>query len=126
MPNVSLRGVRVLVVEDEMMISMLLEDMLNDLGCTPIGPATRIEPALKLVAQNGFDVAILDVNLDGAETYQIAAELAARAIPFVFASGYSADRLRDEYRSVPSLRKPFQQHELEQTLSAALGGPVAI
>jgi CheY-like chemotaxis protein len=127
MPSVSLSGVRVLVVEDEMMVSMLLEDMLADLGCIAVGPATRVKPTLALVEQtgfdgkNGFDIAILDVNLNGDESYPIADALAARAIPFVFASGYSERRLREEYRNIPSLRKPFQQQELERTLAVALG-----
>ena len=121
MSSISLSGVRVLVVEDEMMVSMLLEDMLSDIGCTPVGPATRMEPALKLIEHAGFDAAILDVNLNGHETYPIADALAARAIPFVFASGYSTSRLRDKYRNIPSLRKPFRQQELEGTLAAALG-----
>ena len=120
-PNVSLSGVRVLVVEDEMMVSMLLQDMLSDIGCTAVGPATRVEPALKLIEDAGFDVAILDVNLNGDETYPIAEALVARAIPFVFASGYSPGRLRRQYRSIPALAKPFRQRELEQTLAAALG-----
>jgi hypothetical protein len=69
------------------------------------------------------------VNLHGDETYPIADALAARAIPFVFASGYSAGRLRKEYRGVPSLQKPYQQQELERTLAAALsrvGGRVLL
>lgn len=120
MTSVSLSGWRVLVVEDEMMVSMLLEDMLADFGCTLVGPATRMEPALRLVENAEFDVAILDVNLNGDETYPIADALAARAIPFVFSSGYGAGRLHEEYRSIPSLQKPFQQHQLERTLAAAL------
>jgi CheY-like chemotaxis protein len=85
--NVGLSEVRVLIVEDEMMVAMLLEDMLAEIGYTPVGPAVRIEPALKLVEQGGFDIAILDVNLDGHDSYPIADALAARSIPFVFASG---------------------------------------
>jgi len=99
---------------------MLLQDMLSDIGCTPVGPARRMGPALKLIEHAVFDIAILDVNLNGDESYPIADALAARAIPFVFASGYSADSLREKYRSIPSLQKPFQQHELEQTLAAVL------
>ena len=120
MTNVSLAGVRVLVVEDEMMVAMLLEDMLSDIGCTPVGPAGRMESALRLIEQAGFDIAILDVNLNGVETYPIADALAARAIPFVFASGYSADALRKEYRRILCLQKPFHERELEQTLAAVL------
>lgn len=120
MTNVGLSGVRVLIVEDEMMVAMLLEDMLSDIGCTPVGPASRTGPALKLIEHAGLDIAILDVNLNGDETYLLADALAARKIPFVFASGYSAGGLREKYRSIPFLQKPFQQRELEQTLDAVL------
>jgi two-component SAPR family response regulator len=94
--------------------------MLSDIGCTPVVPARSIEPALKLMEDAGFDIAILDVNLNGEEVHPIADALAARAIPFVFASGYSTYGLREEYRSIPSLQKPFQQRKLEQTLAAVL------
>ena len=120
MTNVSLAGVRVLVVEDEMMVAMLLEDMLSDIGCTPLGPAKTVKSALKLIEDVGFDVALLDVNLNGEETYPIANTLAARAVPFVFASGYSAGGLRAKFRSIPFLQKPFQQQELERALAAVL------
>jgi len=119
-PFVGLAGLRVLIVEDEMMVSMLLEDMLSDLGCTPIGPATQVERALSLVENGDFDVAILDVNLNGKETYPIADVLAARAIPFVFASGYAAGSLPEQYRNIPALQKPFQQQELKRMLTEAL------
>jgi CheY-like chemotaxis protein len=100
--DVSLTGVRALVVEDEMMVSMLLEDMPSDIGCTPVGRAAKMDRALKSIENAGFDVAILDVDLNGTETYPIADALAARGIPFVFASGYTVGRLREEYRSIPS------------------------
>jgi DNA-binding NtrC family response regulator len=122
--NASLSGVRVLVVEDEMMVSMLLEDMLADIGYTPVGPATRVESALKLIEEGGFDIAILDVNLNGEESYPVADALTARAIPFVFASGYNG--LRQKYRSIPSLQKPFRQSDLEQILAGALSGRSAL
>jgi CheY-like chemotaxis protein len=124
--NVSLAGVRVLVVEDEMMVAMLLEDMLSDIGCTPVGPARTVKSALKLIEQAGFDIAILDLNLSGDETYPIADVLAARAIPFAFASGYVSSGLRQEYRRIPFLQKPFQQRELAQILAAVLSGRPAL
>ena len=111
-----------LVVEDEMMVSMLLEDMLSDIGCIPVGPARRTEAALRLVGEGGFDIAILDVNLNGDETYPIADAVAARGIPFVFASGYSAGLLREKYKAIPLIQKPFRLRELEQTLARALSG----
>lgn len=120
MTKVSLAGVQVLVIEDEMMVAMLLEDMLSDIGCTQVGPARTVKSALKLIEHAEFDIAILDVNLNGDETYPIAEALTARGIRFVFASGYSAGGLRKEYRSIPFLQKPFQQRELEQALAAVL------
>lgn len=111
-----------LVVEDEIMISMLLEDMLSDMGCIPVGPAARIESALKLIENAKFDAAILDANLNGRESYPVADALAARAIPFVFASGHSAARRPEKYWGVPSLEKPFQQDDLQRALAAALSG----
>jgi CheY-like chemotaxis protein len=120
--NISLAGLQVLVVEDEMMVAMLLEDMLSDIGCTPVGPARTVKSALKLIEQAVFDIVILDVNLNGDETYPIADALATRAIPFAFASGYATSGLRKEYRSIPFLQKPFQQRELEQVLAAVLSG----
>jgi CheY-like chemotaxis protein len=108
-----------------MMVSMLLEDMLQDLGCIPIGPATGVEPALKLVDDANFDVGVLDVNLNGKETYDIADALTARAIPFAFATGYGIGRLPEKYVGIPTLRKPFQQYELERTLTEVLKGTQA-
>jgi two-component SAPR family response regulator len=84
-----------------------------------------MKPALNLIEHSEFDIAILDLKLNGDETYPIADALAAHAIPFVFASGYGAGRLPEKYRLIPSLQKPFHQQELERTLIAALGQPPA-
>jgi|SRR5579871_109481 len=113
-------GVRVLVVEDEMMLAMLMEDMLADIGHTPVGPVTRVDNALKMIDEGGFDAAILDINLNGQDSYPVADALTAQAIPFVFASGYSAGRLREKYRAIPSVQKPFLQSELQRVLNTAL------
>jgi CheY-like chemotaxis protein len=115
-----LRDRRVLLVEDEMMVAMLVEDMLSDFGCAVIGPATRVDDALKLVGEGKIDVAILDVNLNGHETYPVADALVALGIPFVFATGYGAGSLRDGYKERPTLQKPFQQHDLVRALALAL------
>jgi CheY-like chemotaxis protein len=73
-----LSGRRVLLVEDEMMVAMLVEDMLSDFGCHVLGPASRLEEALRLADAGEIDVAILDVNLNGQETYPVADALAAK------------------------------------------------
>lgn len=111
---------RVLLVEDEMMVAMLVEDMLSDFGCEVIGPAARLEEAVRLASEGRIDVAILDVNLNGQETYPVADVLAGRGVPFVFATGYGAGSLRDGYRDRPTLQKPFQQRDLVRALALAL------
>lgn len=116
-----LSGRRVLLVEDEMMVAMLVEDMLSDFGCHVLGPAARLEEALRLADAGEIDVAILDVNLNGQETYPVADALAAKGVPFVFATGYGAGSLREAYRGRPTLQKPFQQRDLVRTLAVALG-----
>ena len=116
-----LNGMRVLVVEDEAAISMLLEDMLMDFGCEVVGPAARLSSALDLSRSETFGVAILDVNLAGEAIYPVAEVLAGRGIPFVFSTGYGGAGIKDPYRDRPVVQKPFSQHELKKTLLAALG-----
>jgi CheY-like chemotaxis protein len=118
----SLAGKRVLVVEDELMIRMLLQDMLTDLGCTLAGEAGRIDEALELARDGEFDVAILDVNLNGQPISPVVEVLLARGLPFVFATGYGARGVPEPYRHNPTLQKPFQSDALAQAIEAAAPG----
>ena len=86
--NSSLYGRRVLVVEDEMIVAWLLEDMLADFGCTIVGPAARIDQALAMIKAEALDAAVLDVNLNGQQSYPLADALVTRGVPFVFSTGY--------------------------------------
>jgi CheY-like chemotaxis protein len=113
-------GKRILIVEDELMIRMLLEDMLNELGYSVAAEAAHIDEALTAAKDVELDVAILDVNLHGRSIAPIAAILAARGIPFVFATGYGEQGVPDGYRDRPTLRKPFQKDALGQSLDRAL------
>jgi CheY-like chemotaxis protein len=113
---------RVLVVEDELMIRMLLEDMLAELGYTVAAEAGRIEEALQAAKTADFDLAILDVNLDGEPVLPVADALVARGMPFVFATGYGERGVPDPYRDRPMLKKPFQMEGLKQMLQSALEG----
>ena len=115
-------GKRILVVEDEAMIRMLLADMLEELGFTIAGEAGRIEEALAAAKTLDFDLAILDVNLNGATIAPVAAALAERRRPFVFATGYGLNDLPEGFRDRPALRKPFQMEELRSTMEKALAG----
>ncbi len=114
-------GRRVLLVEDEAMIAMLLEDMLGDLGCEVVGPAYALDPALALAAgDNAIDVAILDVNLAGRPVFELADALRGRGVPMVFSTGYGPRGLRDIDRDVPVLGKPFHALGLAVALRRAL------
>ena len=107
-------GLRVLLVEDENLVALLLEDMLAELGHTVIGPVARLNKALEMAQQEAFDVAILDININGGDTYPVADALASRDIPFVFSTGYGKNSLRPPYNDCPTLQKPFRQDDLKE------------
>jgi CheY-like chemotaxis protein len=105
------------LVEDEMLVAWLLEDMLADLGCAVVGPASSVKQALAMIDAEAIDAAVLDVNLNGQMSYPIADALVARGVPFVFSTGYDKDTLLDGYRTFPVLQKPFHRAELSDTLA---------
>jgi CheY-like chemotaxis protein len=111
-----LAGLRVLVVEDEMMVSMLIEDMLTDLGCLVVGPASRLDEAIELATASELDCAVLDVNLGGQPIFPLADLLRERGRPFAFATGYGDAGLRDVDRGTPVLQKPFREGDLARVL----------
>jgi CheY-like chemotaxis protein len=113
-PN--LQGLRVLVVEDEMMVSMLIEDMLSDLACVVVGPASRLDEAIELVGRVELDCAVLDVNLGGQPIFPLADLLRERGVPFAFATGYGDAGLRDADRGSLVLQKPFREGDLARVL----------
>jgi CheY-like chemotaxis protein len=106
-----LAGRRVLVVEDEMLILMMTEDLLADLGCTSVVAAATVDRALALIGANDFDLAVLDMNLSGDRTDAVADAFAAKGVPFVFATGY-AGHMWEGYDDRPVLTKPYQPHQL--------------
>ena len=117
----ALTGVRVLLVEDESLIAMLLEDSLVDLGCEEVMVAPRLEQALALAETAAVDLAILDVNLNGTPSFPVAEVLTTRGVSFVFATGYASGSVPAAFQAVPMLHKPFRSHDLERALEAALG-----
>jgi CheY-like chemotaxis protein len=112
----TLTSLKVLVVEDEALVSMLVEDMLTDLGCTIVGPAAEIEEALRLANSADIDAALLDVNLGGRPIFPVADALKARGVPFAFASGYGEAGLTDDHRGATVLQKPFREADLRRVL----------
>lgn len=111
---------RVLVVEDEMLVAMMIEDMLIELGFEIVGPATRLQRALHLAHEESFDFAVLDVNLANERSFPVAMVLRERGIPFVFATGYGSPGLTDGFRDTVTLQKPFQKQQLSRAISTAL------
>jgi CheY-like chemotaxis protein len=113
-------GRRILVVEDEAMIAMLMEDMLRDLGCFVVGPAHGLTEALDLVRGPAeVDAAVLDVNLGGVPCFALADELRGMGVPLIFSTGYGDGGLREVDRGAPVLQKPFRSDDLARALAEA-------
>ncbi len=113
-------GFRVLVVEDEALISMLIEDMLADIGCKCVDVAASVEGAMEALTKAEPDFAMLDINLNGKRSFPVADFLRSREIPFVFLSGYGSRGLGESYADAKVLQKPFQLGDLETALEDAL------
>ncbi len=118
-------GFRVLVVEDEALISMLIEDMLADIGCTCVDVAPSVEAAMEALTKADPDFAMLDINLNGKRSFPVADLLKSREIPFVFLSGYGSRYLDDCCAGAQILRKPFVLGDLEHIIEKALRRPAA-
>jgi|ERR1043165_9911635 CheY-like chemotaxis protein len=115
-----LQGIRVLLVEDEGLVAMSVEDMLSELGCTVAAQASSLPEALERAKTGGFEVAVLDVSLNGKQVFPVAELLSEHGIPFAFASGYGRAGLPDGFRNRPVVSKPFQIEELSAALAIAL------
>lgn len=112
-----LKGVHILLVEDEPLLAMAAEDVLAGLGAEVLGPAANVESALRLVAQRGFDIAILDVNLRGERIDPVADELAAQGATFLFTTGHGREALPAGHQDRPWLAKPFTEAALTTMLA---------
>ena len=112
----------ILIVEDELMIRMLLEGMLTDLGHSVAAEAGGLDEAISLAKQAEFDLAVLDVNLNGTPVTPVVEILVERGVPFIFASGYGQRGLPEGYRTAPILQKPFQADALEEAINALANG----
>lgn len=115
-----LRGKRVLVVEDEALIAVMVEDMLLEMGSEVVGPAATIEGALALARSEAIDAAVLDVNVRGERIDPVAEALMARGVPVLFATGYGEVRLASGI-PVTVIDKPYTQEKLARGLAAAMG-----
>lgn len=123
-----LRDKRVLVVEDEALVAMLVEDGLVDAGARVLGPASSVDEALQLIEtamlDGGLSAAVLDMNLNGEAVTPVANRLAALGVPFLFATGYDRDLDRGDYTAVPLLEKPFDPTMLVAAVEALASAKV--
>jgi CheY-like chemotaxis protein len=115
-----LEGKIVLVVEDETIVSFLIEDMLGELGCDTVWQAGSVPEALQLLEQRTPDAVVLDANLSGQFAFPIAMRLAEANIPFIFATGYGRSGIPNEWASRPVIQKPFTRDTLEAALRRLL------
>jgi PAS domain S-box-containing protein len=106
-------GKRVLLVEDEMLVAMMMKDMLTDLGFSVVGPFSRIAEALPVAKSDDLEAAVLDINLNGELVYPVAEALVTRGVPVVFVTGYGAESIDDRFAEVPVLQKPIERQVLE-------------
>jgi CheY-like chemotaxis protein len=111
---------RILVLEDEFLVLMMIEGMLADSGFRHVETATTVTKALALLSAQQFDAAMIDLNLRGENSYDVADQLVAKRIPFFFCTGNSASDMSEEYRSHPALRKPFDERGLAKIFSQIL------
>lgn len=113
-------GGSVFLVEDEVMIRMMVADMLEELGYRIAAESGEVGEAVRLAQSTEFDIAILDVNVNGKVISPVAEVIQARNRPFVFATGYGAQGLPEEFRGRPTLQKPFQMETLALVLQTVL------
>lgn len=118
-----LKGLRVLVVEDEALVAMMTCDYLEDMGYHVVGPYPSVEKALQAIESDRVDCAVLDINLGGGHTsLPVAQALKVRSTPFLFATGYGASGIKVEFPAAPVLSKPFSEHQLAKALEDLLSG----
>jgi CheY-like chemotaxis protein len=117
----SIEGARVLLVEDEAIIAMTAEDMLEELGCVTVATAANLQEAMSCAERDDFDVALLDINLNGQQSLPVAARLREAGRPFVFTTGYGAAGLGADFADAPLVTKPYQIGDLKAAIGQALG-----
>ena len=121
-----LAGARILVVEDEVLVSMLIEDTLGESGCDLVGPARSVAEGVALAEQEALSAAVLDVNVEGGAVFPVAEALRRRGIPYLFITGYQRSELPPSHRNAPALEKPFGEEMLIDAIKSLVGAAAPI
>ena len=115
--TIALQGCRVLIIEDESLVAMLLETILEDMGCVVVGPESNVDDGLAAAtSEASLDAALLDVNVAGREVFPVAEALRARGVPFVFSTGYGEGGLPEHWRGNPTIQTPFTEGAIRDAL----------
>lgn len=117
---ISLNGLRILLVEDEAIIAMTAEDMLVELGCIVATTASTLVEAMAALQNETFDIALLDINLRGEQSFPAATALRVLGRPFIFTTGYGSAGRGAEFDDVPVVTKPYQLADLEAAIRRAM------
>ncbi|HEY2660162.1 MAG TPA: response regulator [Caulobacteraceae bacterium] len=120
-----LNGMRLLVVEDEAVIALMIENMLDTFGCVVVDVASTLSRGLAIACNEALplDGAILDINLGGEHVYPVAERLRKRHVPFIFSTGYGRPGLATSFANVPTLSKPYEPEDLEEMLVSVICKP---
>ena len=116
----ALKGLRLLIVEDEALVSMMIHDLVSDAGAEVVGQAANVETAMSVIDTEPVDGAILDVNLGGERVDPVADELRARKIPFLFVTGYGRSGIGERFPSAAVITKPFDDDKLLETVGRVI------
>jgi PAS domain S-box-containing protein len=119
-PRIAISGNRVMIVEDEALVAMVVTESLTTLGCSVVGPFSRCSEAIAAIEGDEVDAAILDVNLDGEMVYPLAEMLAHRGVPFIFVTGYGVESIDRRFRHIPVVQKPVERHVLQRIFVPAV------
>src|SRR5688572_29538178 len=111
---------RVLLAEDEFVVRIMLAEMLEEMGCTIVGPAATVEQAARLCEKGGIDLALLDVNLNNEEIFPVADTLRRMSVPIIFSTGYAMAGLPDHWIGAALLQKPYGQDDLNAAIRSLL------
>jgi len=110
---------RALLVEDEGVVALLIESMLTELGYQVVGPFPRLAKAIDIAQSEPFDLAVLDVNLNGTPSFEVAELLIAKGVPLVFATGYGGQGIPAHLRDTVIVQKPFKSQQLAEAIAKA-------
>ena len=116
-----LAGKRVMIVEDELLVALMVEDVLTDAGCIVVGPFSRVPEALTAARTEMIDAALLDVNVANEKVFPVAHALEERGIPFLFLTGYGQMALPQDRPHWEACAKPFQADQLTAHLARRVG-----